>query len=168
MERTSSGHSSYSSYVDARWSALYRFAYLLTTDRDQADDLLQATMIKVYLKWDHVIAASSVDAYVRRMLINELLGEHRRSARRRDRQRLLVPVEEAATDDPVDRVDLWQHLGALPPRQRAVLVLRYYEDQTEAQIAALLGCSRGTVKSQAHDGLRTLRRRLGTDEEVSR
>lgn len=160
------GRASYTAYVDARWAALYRVAHLLTTDAAEAEDLLQATLVKAYVKWERVSAATSVDAYVRRMLLNELLSERRLRARRRGKAHLLPFAESVAPNDPIERLDLWDHLTALPPRQRAVLVLRYYEDLSEAETAELLGCSRGTVKSQTHDALKTLRARLDTGEEV--
>jgi RNA polymerase sigma-70 factor (sigma-E family) len=164
MTRAAPERSSYSAYVDARWASLYRFAHLVTTDPHEAEDVLQATLVKVYVKWEQVSAAASVDAYVRRMLVNELLGERRLRARRGTKQHLLPAPDTVPADDPSDRLALWDHLAGLPPRQRAVLVLRYYEDLTEEQIAEVLGCSRGTVKSQAHDALRTLRARLGSEE----
>jgi RNA polymerase sigma-70 factor (sigma-E family) len=166
MAGGSDGRASYTAYVDARWAALYRVAHLLTMDATEAEDLLQATLVKAYVKWERVSAATSVDAYVRRMMVNELLGEQRLRARRRGKAHLLPVVDAEATDDPIDRLDLWDHLSELPPRQRAVLVLRYYEDLSEAETAELLGCSRGTVKSQSHDALKALRGRLDTGEEV--
>jgi RNA polymerase sigma-70 factor (sigma-E family) len=159
---------SYTAYVDARWPALYRVANLLTGDPTEAEDLLQATLVRAYIQWDKVSGASSVDAYVRKMLLNELLGERRTRARRRDRQHLMVAADQSHSVDPSERLDLWASLCSLAPRQRAVLVLRYYEDLTETETAELLGCSRGTVKSQAHDALKTLRAWLGDDEEVPR
>ncbi|HET6154586.1 MAG TPA: SigE family RNA polymerase sigma factor [Marmoricola sp.] len=158
---------SYQVYVGARWSSLFRFAYLLTADRNDAEDLLQRTLVKAYLKWDRVAAAESVDAYVRRVILNELLDERRLWARRRDRALPALTVE-AYDMDLTDRIDLWSALQSLPPRQRAVMVLRYYEDLSEDQIATQLGCSRGTVKSQAHNALKTLRKRIVPDEEASR
>lgn len=156
----------YAEYVAARWPALLRTASLLIGDHAEAEDLLQSVLVTVYVKWSRVSAADSIDAYVRKMLVNELLGRKRRTQRRTDRHHL-IPIEPASLDDPADRLTLWSSLATLPRRQRAVLVLRYYEDLTEAQIAEALGCSRGTVKSQAHDALQKLRAQLGEQEAIS-
>ena len=106
MTRAVPDRSSYSAYVDARWSSLYRFAHLIVTDPDEAQDVLQATLVKVYVKWEQVSAAASVDAYVRRMLLKELLGERRLRARRQTRQHLLAAVDEVTDDDPSERLAL--------------------------------------------------------------
>lgn len=150
---------SFEEYVTARWAALYRTAHLISGDPAVAEDLLQATLLKVMAQWSRVRRADSPDAYVRRMLLNELLGERRRTGRRAQKAHL-VPVPAPVTDpvaDATTRLDLWERVQQLPPRQRAVLVLRYYEDLPEAEIAAVLGVTAGTVKSQASLALRNLR-----------
>lgn len=150
---------SFEEYVTARWAALYRTAHLVTGDPAVAEDLLQATMLKVMAQWPRVRRADSPDAYVRKMLLNELLGERRRTGRRAQKAHL-VPVPAPVADPVVDaatRLDLWDRVQQLPPRQRAVLVLRYYEDLSEAEIATVLGVTAGTVKSQASLALRSLR-----------
>lgn len=168
---------SFEEYVTARWAALHRTAHLITGDPAAAEDLLQATMLKVMAQWARVRRADSPDAYVRRMLLNELLGERRRTGRRAGKAHL-VPVPVPVTDPAADattRLDLWDRVQQLPPRQRAVLVLRYYEDLSEAETAAVLGVSPGTVKSQASLALRRLREQhadpvpapRSTTEEVS-
>lgn len=156
----------YEEYVTARWAALYRTAHLLTGDPATAEDLLQSTLIKTYVNWAKVSRADSPDAYVKKMLLNELLSEKRKDARRNGRAHLVV-AGDAAGPDPTDRLDLWSRLAELAPRQRAVLVLRYYEDLSEAQIADVLGVSVGTVKSQAHAALRTLRRIYSPGSDVT-
>ena len=167
MSTSTDDSTAYSDYVAARWASLYRTANLIAGNESDADDVLQATLVKLYVKWDKVTRADSVDAYVRRMLVNELLGARRLQLRRREKDHLLhEPV--ATGTDATERIGLWSEIGALPTRQRAVLVLRYYEDLSEEQTAAVLGCSRGTVKSQTHDALRKLRSRLDVDEEVPR
>ncbi len=156
-------------YVTARWAALYRTAHLLTGDPVAAEDLLQSTLVKAMAQWARVRRADAPDAYVRKMLLNELLGERRTAGRRAGRAHLLPvapPVPDPALDA-VTRIDLWQRVQALPPRQRAVLVLRYYEDLSEAEIADVLGVSAGTVKSQASLALRNLRALPQHSEEVS-
>ncbi len=150
---------SFEEYATARWAALYRTAHLITGDPAVAEDVLQATMLKVMAQWSRVRRAESPDAYVRRMLLNELLAERRKTGRRAQKAHL-VPVPPPMADpagDATTRLDLWDRVQQLPPRQRAVLVLRYYEDLTEAEIATVLGVSAGTVKSQASLALRNLR-----------
>jgi RNA polymerase sigma-70 factor (sigma-E family) len=155
---------SYEEYVGARWTTLYRTAYLLAGNHADAEDLAQAALVKAYLSWPKVTAASSPDAYVRRILTNVFLSARR--PLRVTRERLVDRPPEIAepAGDEHDRMVLWPHVAALPPRQRAVIVLRYYEDLTEQQIADTLGCSPGTVKSTASDALRTLRSRIGSKE----
>lgn len=152
---------SFEDFVTARWAALYRTAHLLTGDPTAAEDLLQTTLVKVFAQWPRVQRADAPDAYVRKMLLNEMLGERRKSGRRAQKAHL-VPVPTVAMDPAAassTRMDLWAQVQVLPPRQRAVLVLRYYEDLSEAEIAGVLGVSTGTVKSQASLALRTLRAR---------
>jgi len=153
-------------YAAARWPVLFRTALLLTGSRAEAEDLAQTTLVKVYAGWAKVSRADSPDAYVRRMLVNEFTSDRRRGARRAATAPVGVP-QLVPADDPSQRLDLWAHVLALPPRQRAVLVLRFYEDLTETQTAHVLGVAVGTVKSQAHDALRTLRTRLGQQEVPS-
>lgn len=153
-------------YAAARWPVLFRTALLLTGARAEAEDLAQDTLVKAYAGWAKVARADAPDAYVRRMLVNEFISDRRRNARRA----ALVAESVSALvmlDDPDQRLDLWAQVLALPPRQRAVLVLRFYEDLTETETARVLGVSLGTVKSQAHDALRTLRTRIGQQEVPS-
>jgi RNA polymerase sigma-70 factor (sigma-E family) len=158
----------YEEYVAARWTGLYRTAYLLTANHADAEDLAQTALVKAYLAWSKVAAADSPDAYVRRILTNAFVSSRR--PLRVSRERLVDETPEI--DMPVahdndhhhDRLVLWPHVTALPPRQRAVVVLRYYEDLSERQIADALGCSTGTVKSTASDALKTLRSRIATTE----
>jgi RNA polymerase sigma-70 factor (sigma-E family) len=148
----------------ATWPALYRYAYLLTGQSADAEDLAQQTLLKAYRAWSRVIASQSPTAYLRRTLTNTFLSQRRPKKRRLE---VLTPAPpedaHAPAGGPEDRMLLWPHVASLAPRQRAVIVLRYYEDLSEQEIAEVLGCSRGTVKSSAHDGLKTLRRALGSD-----
>lgn len=153
-------------YAAARWPALFRTALLLTGVQAEAEDLAQLTLIKVYSSWSKVSGADSPDAYVRRILVNQLTTDRRRDARRAAIAPVAVP-DLALSDDQSERMDLWAQVLALPARQRAVLVLRFYEDLTETQTAHVLGVSVGTVKSQTHDALRSLRTRLGQQEVPS-
>ena len=155
---------SYEEYVGARWTALYRTAYLLTGHHADAEDLAQAALVKAYLAWSKVSAASSPDAYVRRILTNVFLSSRRPLRVSRERLVDRLPDVDAPAAHHDDRLVLWPHVAALPPRQRAVVVLRYYEDLSEQQIADALGCSPGTVKSTASDALRALRTRVAPTE----
>jgi RNA polymerase sigma-70 factor (sigma-E family) len=155
---------SYEEYVGARWTALYRTAYLLTGHHADAEDLAQATLVKAYQSWAKVSAASSPDAYVRRILTNVFLSSRRPLRVSRERLTDRPPDVDVPAAHHDDRLVLWPHVAALPPRQRAVVVLRYYEDLTEQQIADALGCSPGTVKSTASDALRALRARMAETE----
>jgi RNA polymerase sigma-70 factor (sigma-E family) len=154
----------YEEYVAARWTTLYRTAYLLTGSHADAEDLAQTALVKAYLSWSKVADAASPDAYVRRILTNAFLSSRR--PLRVSRERLVDQLPEAlqSTPDDDNRLALWPHVKALPPRQRAVVVLRYYEDLSEQQIADALGCSTGTVKSTASDALKTLKRLIGPTE----
>lgn len=159
---------SYETFVSARWSALYRTAYLLTGAHADAEDVLQATLVKAYTSWSRIQRADSAEAYVRRMLVNTFLSGRRRASSRRERLLDHATVGTVGSHEPdvLDRLALWAHVGGLPPRQRAVVVLRFYEDMSERQVAEALGCSPGTVKSQTSDALRSLRSRLAVDTET--
>jgi RNA polymerase sigma-70 factor (sigma-E family) len=151
----------FTAYLDARQPALLRTAYLLTGDRATAEDLLQDSLAKLYLAWDRVERRESIDAYLRRIMVNELNSLWRRPWKKREIVVDDVP-EHAATSDRYDDGEaarLWTFVRTLPRRQRAVIVLRYYEQLSEAEIAAALGCSVGTVKSQASRALASLRAR---------
>src|SRR5205085_7154482 len=117
----------------ARWGALYRTAYLLTGSRADAEDLAQSTLIKAFQSWAKVAAAASPDAYVRRILTNTFISTRR--PLRFSRERLVDRVPEVEVPGGVDheRLRLWPHIASLPPKQRAVIVLRYYEDLSEQQ-----------------------------------
>lgn len=147
-------------FVVARRPALLRTAWLLTGDADEAEDLVQVALERSARHWRRVLAAGDPEAYVRRALHNAHVSAWRRT---RSRVRELLgqgPVEPAAVDRTSETdtsVVLRQALGRLTPRQRAVLVLRYYEDLTEPQVAAVLGVRMGTVKSQVRHALGRIR-----------
>lgn len=156
-----------SGYVDdfeefavAALPALLRFGVVLTGDRHRADDVVQAALVKTMRRWPH-IDHSQPTAYVRRAMVNTHLSWWRSRSRE---SRIPDTFDVAAAGDAVSTYDdqdqLARALAVLPPRQRAVVVLRYYEGLSEAEIADVLGCARGTVKSQAAKALRTLRRTL--------
>ncbi|RZU73118.1 RNA polymerase sigma-70 factor (sigma-E family) [Micromonospora kangleipakensis] len=150
-------------FVAARSGALLRTAYLLAGDWATAEDLLQTALTKTYLAWKRLGGIDAIEPYARRVLVNTSTSWWRR--RWHGERPTDVLPERAGVDEieqQLDRDALWRHLSALPARQRAVLVLRFYEDMSEAQTAALLEISPGTVKSQTSRALSTLRRRLGS------
>ncbi|WP_233258049.1 SigE family RNA polymerase sigma factor, partial [Micromonospora sp. S4605] len=154
-------------FVAARSGALLRTAYLLTGDWATAEDLLQTALTKTYLAWKRLGGIEAIEPYARRVMVNTSTSWWRR--RWHGERPTEVLPERAGVDEieqQLDRDLLWRHLKALPARQRAVLVLRFYEDMSEAQTAALLEISPGTVKSQTSRALNTLRRRLGAERAL--
>jgi RNA polymerase sigma-70 factor (sigma-E family) len=153
----------FTEFVRARHGALLRTAYLLTGHAQDAEDLVQTTLVKVVPQWRRI--ADNPEPYVRRVLVNENISRWRR---RRWRERPTGEVPELLAHDPdvADLVAVRSALASLAPRQRAVLVLRYYDGLTEAEIADQLGIAPGTVKSQARDGLARLRAALPDGEDV--
>ena len=144
---------SFEQYVAARRGALLRTAYLLTGHHADAEDLVQVALFKAAPQWRRI--ADQPEPYVRKILARESVSRWRR---RRWREVQTDDLPETQVEGPSgDRVVLRQALATLPPRQRAVIVLRYYEDMTEKETAAVLGISVGTVKSQARDALARLR-----------
>ena len=147
-------------FVAARQTALLRTAYLLTGSWHSAEDLLQTALTKTYLAWPRISDKAMVERYVRTTMSRSAVSSWRRRWHREQATEVLpeVAVHDSAIED---RDEVWQALTTLPVRQRAVLVLRFYEDLSEAEIAHVLGCSPGTVKSHASRGLKTLRERFG-------
>lgn len=148
-------------YVRAREPVLRRTAFLLCGDWHQADDVVQAALVRVYTKWRRVQAANDRDAYVRAVLVRCWIDERRRARWRREWS-VEGPVESRSAAPPADdgladRVELLRLLGAMPPRQRACLVLRYWEDRSVEQTAELLACTPATVRSQTSRALRRMR-----------
>ena len=146
----------YREFVTSRLEPLRRTAYLLCRDVHLADDLVSITLTKLYRHWRRASAADNLDAYVRGMLTNSWLSERRRPWRREAVVREL-PDEPVVDSPPPDRAELLRLLAALPPRQRAVVVLRFYCDLSVTQTAETLGISEGAVKSQSARGLAALR-----------
>lgn len=155
----------FAEFVASSSARLFRAAYALCGDSALAQDAVQAALTSAYLSWARVRAAENPEAYVRRMAVNQLLGWRRRKAWHVERSYGDVPDTALTShEERVADVDaVWRALATLPPRQRAVLVLRYYEDMTEADIADTLGIRPGTVKSQASAALGRLRRAVGDD-----
>jgi len=132
---------------------------VLTGDRHTAEDVVQIALAKTALGWSRVRRKENPEGYVRRAIVNTHLNAMRRKPWR-EQPREFMPddaLARRAEEELDDRDAMWAALAGLPPKQRAVLVLRYYEDLSEADIADVLGCSRGTVKSQAAKGLLHLR-----------
>lgn len=160
----------FAEYFRARREAVRRNAYLLCGDWHRADDLAQTAFVALHRKWQSIRDPGAVDAYVRRTLVRAMIDETRRPWRReRAVPELPEPGVAPGDDGPADRVAtrsaLVGALGALPPRQRAVLVLRYLEGLDVAATAEALGCRQGTVKSQTSHGLAALRTVLGGEEQ---
>ena len=141
-------------FVAARSAALLRTAYLLAGDWATAEDLLQTALTKTYLAWKRLGEIEAVEPYARRVLVNTATSWWRRRWHG-ERPTEVLPERPAPDrlDEQLERDALWRHVKALPARQRAVLVLRFYEDLSEAQTAALLSISVGTVKSQTSRAL---------------
>jgi RNA polymerase sigma-70 factor (sigma-E family) len=151
----------FDAFVAARSRHLLQAAYLLTGDPHRAEDLLQTALTRAYLMWDR-ISSDDPEGYVRRILANANIDWWRRRPWREEPRAVLPETAEpdaSAASDVRDAV--LKALAGLSPRQRAVVVLRYYEDMSEAEIADVLGCSAGTVKSAAFRALAVLRRDAG-------
>jgi RNA polymerase sigma-70 factor (sigma-E family) len=151
----------YTEYVAARLSSLRRLAGVLCADWQRADDLVQATLTTLYVHWGRVQAATHPDAYARAVLVREFIHERRSGWVRRVSLSGRVADSPAAGIDHDAVLDLRAAVAALPARQRATLVLRFYCDLNVDQSAEILGCSPGTVKSQTARALATVRRALG-------
>ncbi|HEV7709607.1 MAG TPA: SigE family RNA polymerase sigma factor [Asanoa sp.] len=146
-------------YFTARRDAVRRTAYVLCGDWHWADDLTQSAFMRLAVSWRKVRDREALDAFVRTCLVRAYLSDVRRVWRRRERS-VAEPPERAAEANPTQRMEFVAALRQLPPRQRAVLVCRYYQDLDVAETAAILGCSQGTVKSQSARGLAKLRELL--------
>jgi len=147
-------------YVAARQDALLRIAMVLTGHREDAEDLLQASLTKLALRWPALQRQGSPDAYVRKILYHQHISRWRMTRNRKEYATAELPERGSSGDlagESALRIALAQALDRLSSKQRAVLVLRYYEDLPETDAAAILGCSVGTVRSQTHRALGRLR-----------
>jgi RNA polymerase sigma-70 factor (sigma-E family) len=169
----------YAALVAARAPALLRLAVMLTGDRFEAEDLLQATLLRSQRHARRIAEMGAPAAYLRRVMVNEHISGVRRLGRRvrttsldrpdgletlRGAGRLEVAAEPSTSVEQRDAT--WRLLATLPRQQRAVLVLRFYEDLPDREIAEVLGCSEPTVRSNASRALATLRTRLTPTEEI--
>jgi RNA polymerase sigma-70 factor (sigma-E family) len=150
-------------FAASRLHGVLAFAAVLTGQRATAEDIAQEVLIRAYARWDTIGGLDRPEFYVRKMVLNEFLSWRRRSLR-------MIPVGDAAipadrifdlADQYADRSALLAEIAKLPRRQRAVLVLRYYEDRSDAEIAELLGCRPGTVRAYASRALAALRVEMG-------
>ncbi|WHT19234.1 SigE family RNA polymerase sigma factor [Crossiella sp. CA-258035] len=146
-------------FVRARGPALRRTAFLLCGDWHRAEDLVQSTLIKLYKAWRRLEAHGAIEPYARQVLVRTAIDESRRFWRREKATAELPDLPTPETGAEV-AVDVRRALAALPKRQRAVVVLRFWEDLPVQEVARLLGCSEGTVKSQSAKGLAALRKSL--------
>lgn len=161
-DRVRSREKAFAEYFAARSDMMRRTAYLLCGDWHRAEDLVQSAFVKLYVAWDRVNRHDVLDGYLRKTLVRVFLDERRLNRFRRERitgHSFEIAGPETQSDD---RLMLLRALAEVPARQRAVLVLRYWEDQSVDDTAALLNCSPGTVKSQSTRGLQTLRTILAT------
>ncbi|MGN9821788.1 SigE family RNA polymerase sigma factor [Streptomyces sp. SD11] len=172
--RKRAGDREFQAFVVGRWPRLMRTAFLLTGEQHAAEDLVQSTLEQVYVAWHRVASANDPEAYVRRVMINA----HARRYRRKLREFLVPRSEDAGlthevvdTGDRIAQADdrhmLLKALAELPTRQREAVVLRYWEDLTEMQTAEAMGCSVGTVKSNAAKGIAKLRAISGLAQTVT-
>lgn len=153
-----SARAEFTEFARSRWPGLVRLAYGLTGDRGLAEDLAQTTLVNAYASWPRVRKADDSDAYVRRIMLNSFRGGFRK---RRVAEELSASPPDLPVADPAgvhgDRASVLAAVAALPPKQREVVLLRFWLDLTEAQAAVTLGCSVGNVKSQTARALAKLR-----------
>lgn len=161
-------------FVAARGPALLRLGVMLTGTPHESEDLVQSALVKVCKHWNRVAVADNPEAYVRQIMVREQISWKRRKASTEVISASPHELQEASSrlenpdhaDSVVTRDHLWQLLATLPRKQRAVLVLRYYEDMSDAQIADVLNCRQGTVRSNAHRALRELKLTHNLSEEL--
>ena len=156
-------------YVVARSRRLCEFAYLLCGDWHAAEDAVQTSLAKLFVAWRKLRERESIDAYVRRIIVRVIIDQRRLLRNQREMSWAeppdANPVGDAADTMP-ERLAALSALAKVPPRQRAVLVLRFFEDQSVEETAEALRCTTGTVKSQTARGLQTLRALLATELSV--
>ncbi|MFC5267709.1 SigE family RNA polymerase sigma factor [Kribbella qitaiheensis] len=164
------GAPDFDTWVLRRGAALLRFAYLVTRDHSRAEEAVQDALVSAYSRWSRILQHGDPEAYVRRSIVNADISRWRKFLRRE------TPVGDAAVFDSagVDHAGshaeqdaVWNLCASLPTRQRAAVVLRYYEGLPDAEIAEILGCTAGTVRSQIHRALASLRTTLSVAEEVT-
>ncbi len=156
----------FTEFVRARSGALLRTAYLILGDHALAQDLVQEALTKVYLAWPRIQKREGVEAYARVVVVNTAISWKRRKGWHNEQPVDELPESVDGVDEgPEERLAVWRTLLTLPPRQRAALVLRFYEDLSVAETARIMGCAEGTVKSQVSQGIARLRE-LGHDSKA--
>lgn len=154
--------SEFTEFVQGVWPGLYRTAYLMLGEHQLAEDLVQTSLAKTYASWKKIKEPAAAPAYARTVLANTAASWFRRRSWRNEHPTETLP--EAGTEhDASTRPALVAALATLAPKQRAVVVLRYYNDLSVREVAHALGVSEGTVKSQTYDALARLRVLLGED-----
>ncbi len=158
---------SFDAWAEARVAGLLRFAYLVTGSQHAAEDAVQTALTKACERWSRIGRTDDPDTYVRRMVVNAHVSAWRRSGRR---ELAVVEVHDRTEADPADEVArddaVWRVCSALPPQQRAAVVLRFYEDLEYPEIARVLGVAEVTVRSHVHRGLAALRRELTQPDDT--
>jgi RNA polymerase sigma-70 factor (sigma-E family) len=156
------GDDGFEAYAQARQHHLYRTAYLLCGDRDRAQDLVQTTLANILRSWRKAGRAENPDAYAKTALVRTFLNEQRKHRREAEAHRLAAGSATHGTSDRADlRIVVLEALRVLPPKPRAMVILRYWEDLSLEETAALMNCSEGNVKSQCSRALAKLRELLG-------
>lgn len=135
---------------DQNFVGLRKLAYALVGDAGAAEDIAQDAFVRLYASWRRLDRLDHAPSFLRRIVVNDCRSRARRSAVRERFEPLLKPQTSVDQPDVASRIDIWIALSSLPPRQRMCVVLRYLEDLSDSDIADLLGCSIGTVKSQLH------------------
>lgn len=157
----------FTQYVTARLGTLRRIAYLLCQNWQQADDLVQAAITRLYVHWSRAAGVEHLDAYARTVLVREFLSDRRSGWARRVSLGAAVPDTAGPAPDADAALDVRLALAGLPARQRATLVLRFYCDLSVDETARLLGCTPGTVKSQTSKAMATLRGQLSGHQQAT-
>ena len=165
LDEAATGPTDFDDFVSSRGQSLLRFAYLLSGDAHLAEDLVQEVLARLHRRWGRIAAMHHAEAYVRTSIARQLISWRRR----RSAQETIVaavpdrPVQHDPQQHLLARAQMWQLLAGLPPKQRAVLVLRFYDDLPDNEIAALLGCGVSTVRSQAARALARMRQLMGDE-----
>ncbi len=159
----SDDEASFVSFAESRRQALLRAAWLMCHDGELAEDMVQIALTKVAARWRR-LRTGSPEAYARKVLYRDMVAHQRTHHRQMLLEQTVDPHSPDHAVRTVDRIVLGQALSQLPARQRAVIVLRFYEDLSTKDAAAVLGVSSGTIKSQTHDALATLKKLLGPRE----
>lgn len=163
MTRSSPTDEDFAALVHACWPGLYRTAYLMLGNAAEAEDLVQTAFARTFASWHRVRSLEAAPAYARTTMMNVAASWFRKKGWRNERPTATLPETVVEGEDLTDRHLLREALAVLPPRQRAMVVLRYYEDLSVAEVANTLGITTGGVKSQTSAALRRLRAVLGDD-----